>query len=329
MKKVLIYTVFWSLFFFASVGAACAEGANSSHLTLFLENDAFADKYQDMYYTHGTRFSFISKDDPEIAGKLSRYVFPVNQPGYKKNYGLAIGQEIYTPENIKRKDLIRNDRPYAGWFYVAGSLHSKSEKNLNSVELSIGMIGPDSFAEDTQKSVHSFGHWGQPQGWENQLNNELGFMVQYEHKRKESFYVGAVEIDEIPMAGLSLGTVLTSLELGNQIRAGYNLPNDFGISRSRNIITSEETVPRHGWGIYVTGGVNGRYVVRNIFLDGNTFSSSHRVAKEPFVADIDVGLAIIRHSSFELSYKYIVRTREFKEQKANSKFGSIALNFIF
>ena len=40
---------------------------------------------------------------------------------------VSIGQDIYTPEDTDRKDLIEDDRPYAGIIYVSTGFHNKKD----------------------------------------------------------------------------------------------------------------------------------------------------------------------------------------------------------
>jgi hypothetical protein len=44
-------------------------------------------------------------------------------------------------------------------------------------------------------------------------------------------------------------------------------------------------------GLYIIGAVDNRIVLRDIFLDGNTFADSHSVKKELHVADLTAGIA--------------------------------------
>ncbi len=51
-----------------------------------------------------------------------------------------------------------------------------------------------------------------------------------------------------------------------------------------------EAAPRpHRPSIYLSTVLRGNVVGRNLFLDGNTFTDSHRVDKEPFVGQLIVG----------------------------------------
>ena len=119
-----------------------------------------------------------------------------------------------------------------------------------------------------------------------------------------------------------------------EARAGWNIPPDFGDSIIRpggdtNAPASARD-PRlsgkHGYSLYVFSAVSGYAVLRNIFLDGNTFTDSHSVDKKCFVADLCVGASLILYR-FKLSYARVFRTKQFQGQKYDPSFGSITLSF--
>jgi hypothetical protein len=68
--------------------------------------------------------------------------------------------------------------------------------------------------------------------------------------------------------------------------------------------------------------------LRDIFLDGNTFKESHKVEKEPFVADLMAGIAM-RFGALQISYAYTLRTREFEEQEKSHNFGALNLSYTY
>jgi len=66
----------------------------------------------------------------------------VNEPGFQHAVSFSIGQNIYTPEDLERSDLIQDDRPYAGITYLAIGFHSKNSHRMDSLELDLGIVGP-------------------------------------------------------------------------------------------------------------------------------------------------------------------------------------------
>jgi lipid A 3-O-deacylase len=289
-------------------------------VSLKLENDATVSS--DRHYTQGGLLSYMSADDG-LPGWMK--VVSDNLPtfGYKvgaAKWGVGFGQEIYTPENLLSPVLQTNDRPYAGWLFARFSLQRRGElaprwSVLENFHLDLGVIGPESQAEDTQKVWHG----KDPQGWAHQLKSELGVALRYERL----FYFDAIRWDDgwglqvIPHVGGSAGNIATLMNAGGTLRFGYNLPDESAVGR-------EELK----WGAYLHAGTDGRFVLHNIFLDGNTWHSSHRVTKRPFVGDVWIGLGIVL-KNVELSFAQYLRSREFNDQKTADSFGSATLAVKF
>jgi lipid A 3-O-deacylase len=69
-------------------------------------------------------------------------------------------------------------------------------------------------------------------------------------------------------------------------------------------------------------------VLRDIFLDGNTFARSHSVDKEYLVGNAAFGIGIIIYR-FKISIAEVIRSKEFRLQNGGQKFGSITLSFTY
>jgi hypothetical protein len=145
------------------------------------------------------------------------------------------------------------------------------------------------------------------------------------------------EADAIANGGVVLGNVSTYANMGIEGRFGYNLPQDFGTTHIRP--GGETNIPflddrfegmRHeqDYGVLVFASVEGRAIAQDIFLDGNTFSDSHSVDKEPLVADISVGVKF-KIRSFKVSYSIVHRSKQFKLQPDSHTFGSIMVSFTY
>ncbi len=71
-------------------------------------------------------------------------------PGFVRNWGKA----IQTPDDLSRSDLIKDDVPYAGALTVQAIWYAFNDGEFRGFEITTGMVGPPSLAEQTQKSVH-------------------------------------------------------------------------------------------------------------------------------------------------------------------------------
>jgi hypothetical protein len=323
--------------------AVPSEQARSAPVvTLYFENDAFIGT--DQHYTNGVKISWLSADlaDWGQVGwrKTLVELLPfVNRPDGQKRIGFAIGQNMYAPRNIEVPNPKPNDRPYAGWLYMEMAFVSKTEAIADILSLQAGLIGPHSFAGDTQRIVHKWTASTKPRGWDYQLHDEVGVNLVYE--RRWRLYARALYqilgVDLVPHAGASLGNVQTYANAGGTLRLGVNLPSDFGVQLARpgsvGGTPTDDLDPRvalrRNFSLFVFGAVDGRAVVRDIFLDGNTFRDSRSVHKEPFVADISVGIGLIA-GRWQATYTQVRRTREFKTQQGNyDQFGSVTLSCAY
>ncbi len=319
--------------------ALTSRARSAPVFTAYVENDTIAGT--DRHYTSGLKLSWLSADlsDWSQAGWRKTFVdaLPfINRPDGQKNVGFAIGQNIYTPQNIRAKNPDSSDRPYAGWTYLELAFVTKTVGVADTLALQAGLIGPHSQAEDSQRLVHRLRRGVTPQGWDYQLRDEIGVNLVYE--RRWRMYGRAVYetlgIDLVPHAGASLGNVQTYANAGGTLRLGVNLPSDFGVQLARPGSVgggpTDDLDPRvalhRNFSLYVFGAADGRAVARDIFLDGNTFRASRSVNKEPFVADLSAGAGLIA-GPWQLTYTLAWRTKEFRKQRSDwNNFGSVTLS---
>jgi hypothetical protein len=324
------------------------KARKSDTLTLYLENDLFAFDNNDRYYTHGTKISWISRDlsdyrDIMIAPSwmhrfIERMPF-INDPERRRTVSVSLGQNIYTPEDKERGGLILDDRPYAGITYLGLGLNSKSRQQMDTLEFDLGIVGRHSYAEDCQEAIHNRIGSVDPKGWSHQLHDEPVLNIYFERKWRalQSRGTSGLGFDCIPHMGIAAGNAFTGINLGGQVRFGWNIPNDFGTYLIRPGSDSSAPVddadprffrPFHRFGIHLFFAVDGNAVARNILLDGNTFRDSHSVDKKPFVADLIGGIGMIIHR-VKITYSYVYRTKEFETQKDEQHFGAISVSFTF
>jgi hypothetical protein len=346
-KHFLALALIIILFFLPRPSLAGEEKARGSDtLTLYLENDLFEDK--DRYYTSGIKISWISRDlsnyrdvvrAPSWVHRLIEQMPFVNDPGEQRTVSLSLGQSVYTPEDMERRELIRSDRPYAGVLYLGMGLHSRNNHQMDTFEFGIGIVGRHSYAEDCQEEIHKWTGSDDPKGWAHQLHDEPLLNVYFERKWRvlQSRNEGGFGFDFSPHFGIAVGNAYTGMNLGSQVRFGWNIPNDFGTYLIRpgsdSSAPMDDSDPRffrplHRFGIHLFFAADGKFVARNILLDGNTFRDSHSVDKKPFVMDFIGGIGMIIHR-FKITYSYVHRTKEFETQKDEQHFGAISVSFTF
>ncbi len=317
------------------------SGEDGPIWVLQIENDFFTQLTNtDRHYTNGLRISRISAPGgvPRWLGALARVPsnFGPDMGDPEQRWGFSIGHSMFTPDDTDAVALVPDDRPYAAWAYLGFSVHSvyrgvngSGRQDVFAIEA--GIVGPSAKGEEIQNAYHKLINVALSNGWDNQLSDEPGLQLIFERKwrstREELDEQGRFETDMIPHVAVSLGNIMTDVGLGGMLRYGQNLQNDFGPPRIRPGVPGSEGFERVetvDW--YVFAGLEGRYVLRNIFLDGNTWKDSHSVEKRPFVIDMQVGGAILIGST-RLTYTHVIMSPEFNEQREWDHFGALTLSW--
>lgn len=317
-------------------------------VNLYFENDLFAES--DQNYTNGLRLSWISPDlsdyikDPALPSWLRSInkrltFFHPSTESLQRNLVFSVGQTIFTPEDIEATEVIEDDRPYAGWLFARFAYHSKSALQLDSIELSIGMVGPSSLAEKAQDFIHDLRGFDKFQGWDNQLENEPGLQLVYEHKQKfinQTPQDGSFGIDFIGHAGGALGNISSYLNVGGEMRWGWLIPNDFGSSAVRP--GGDNSAPGSNWdprinapgkiGLHFFVSFDIRLIANSLLLEGNTFEDSHGVNIRHLVGDAAIGVSTV-FKGFKISYAQVFRSKEFDHQDGSHAYGSLSLSYSF
>lgn len=294
------------------------------------ENDILAGT--DRGYTNGVRLSWLSPEEgtQHWLHEAASYLPLIPLEG-KKRISLALGQSIFTPDNIATPTPDPNDRPYAGWLYGSIGMVSDTGKTLDNIVLTFGMVGPASYAKQTQRFVHKVIDDQKPEGWGSQLHNEPGIMLTYERKWRDIYGGSAFGLqgDIVPHIGANLGNVNTSASVGTTLRIGYDLPADYGPPRIRpSLPGSDFFIPTQQLSGYLFTTIEGRAVARDIFLDGNTFEDSPSVDKKPLVGSLQLG-ATVTYEEWRVSYTHVFMTKQFDTESRADEFGAFTVSYRF
>lgn len=335
------------------------KAASTDSLLLIWENDTFAST--DKWYTNGVMVNWTLADvrtwdvptDSEawlshsFSPKLPDWaqamvtLLPFSEDYENNTYRLSfsIGQNMYAPANIKIAAPQPNDRPWAGWLYINPAFSVRGENRMDVFELSLGVVGPWSGAEEAQKRVHEIIDSTAPAGWDNQLSNEFAFVLSWQRYWR---YALTEELDDtfgadfVGNVGFSAGNVYVFGEAGFMFRFGYNIPQDFGTSLIGPAGTYgtpiDDDDPRLAddfeFSVYGFAGTEQRIIGRNIFLDGNTFANSASIDKHVWVGDFRAGVGASLgpvYASFSMDW----RTNEFIGESGGQWFGSVNLGVVF
>ena len=334
-KMLMFKSVAGIILFFLLIALSAnadEEKWDAFRFNLYFENDIFA--ATDHQYTSGIEFDLIYHvEDPSSRiydilflnyGKIDTYV------------SFSLANQIFTPRDINETELIVNDRPYAGWTFFEAGIHKSSKDHLRSMYLQVGMVGPAAKGEEIQNSIHKLTDSDPAMGWDNQLGDELGVNLRYIHKwRFVPPEIGSVESAFIPYLEGDLGNISIQATAGVAMRFGWNIPKDYGVSTvdtggENGIPIYDEfaAMRKQRWSFSFNFSGAMSWVVRDIFLDGNTFKESHSVEKEPFVAYLGLGFSA-RYRNFMLEFIQIRNTRKFKLEENVHSVGTVVASWLF
>jgi lipid A 3-O-deacylase len=329
-----------------AVRAQSPSKAPLKTFSIYWENDSVMGTDQD--YSNGLKLNwsrpYRNESDGRKGLRLRAWTFKhlpfLQGPDAQKATTFSLGQFIYTPKDTDRTDLIIDDRPYAGYTFLGFGFISVTPRIRHFWEFNLGVVGPWSLAENTQNGFHDLIRTRHAKGWDHQLDNEIGLEAVYELKWQAGTVMSShgLGFDIIPHLGFQFGNIAISAKAGTELRFGWLLPRDFGNCPIRS--ACEAGIATDNWfgtskpgahnslGFHFFAGVEGRAVLRNIFLDGNTFGSSHHVDKEIYVADLMGGIAM-NYGRFKASYAMVLRTPEFKQRRDRHAFGTINVSFAY
>jgi hypothetical protein len=295
------------------------------------DNDSFGGT--DRYYTDGVALS-LTQTGPNWLDPLADWL-PWGQG--RRTVGYDLSQLMFTPDNLSLHNPDPKDRPYAGILAAGLSLHVEQGNSYNGLKFVTGVIGPDSLADKTQEEVHRQVGSTIPQGWNQQLKNEpiMDLYYEYRHKFQLAGERDHWSVEGLPFGGAWLGNMLTQAAIGGVVRAGYNMPNDFGPTLVRGMgempppRRSEKPESNADWGFSVYGGGVANLVLRDITLDGNTFVDSRSVDKKLFVPAEAVGICV-GNRRFQTSFTYVFWGKEFDSQPyKDTQYGAITASYLF
>ncbi len=316
-----------------SVPEGITQTPHDKFITLAVENDAFG-RGTDQNYTSGVRLTYfdLNAEFPEIAREIADLVptFDINRTS---SVYYSLGQNLFTPDDITLKEPEPDDRPYAAFLYGSIGMATLTDNHIDEIEATVGVVGPWALGEVTQETVHDLVEADDPNGWDNQLENEPALMLSWQRRfpQIKSFEVLDLNIAATPYGGLTIGNVYAYANGGVSFRLspGEARWSDLPL-RVRPALpgTGFYEIPEDGWDWYLFGGLEGRAVARNIFLDGNTFESSPSVDKFPLVGDANAGVAFTLGRA-RVSYTLVYRSKEFEGQDSGDLFGALSAAYRF
>lgn len=301
------------------------------------ENDLFTGVGNDRHYTGGLRLSYASKPFAEFNDdntypwmrKLFGSMNLFRREDYQRSIAYGVGQMITTPEDLSIAEPQPDDLPYAGLLYGYFALNGQRSKHAETLSMMVGVVGPLSLGEQTQKGLHYITNSDQPKGWDNQLKNEPVVNLSYDrryllHSRSLS---NQWSMDVVGSAAVHLGNAITGACLSFALVIGhegsYNPLSIRPDISGRGSIGSNSS-SRSGPFILIGGGTD--HYLHSVFLDGNTFRDSPSVEKESMVYNRFLGFGY-NWTDMSVHIGWFDQSELFKGQREGLEYGTLNITW--
>lgn len=328
--------------------AVQAEPPNSNHRWTLLEDNDGMITHDDRHYTQGLRVSdLLPETSPGSPDDMLFDDLGSVLPMYRRSGGShrriewsPLGQSLFTPADTQLNPPDPTDRPYAGWLYLGGALlqenrHGGRVSGLNSLELTAGVVGKWALGRQVQSTFHRTFGFGNAYGWSEQLANRAAVQLSYDRKQRFELRSGnGFNVDLVPEAGFSVGSVLRDVDTGLLLRIGDDLQADYGPDRIRPAPSGttyfDETAIGE-WSVrgYFFVGAQERWTFYNRFIDGSRELGSPGLDRRDAVTDLVAGFSLLIGRDCRMDFSGTRRSREFATQQTNDAFGSASLTVRF
>lgn len=272
MERIFKLIFLFVFIFFSTLSMSRPAYAEADWASVTWHNDLFAGK-DGGGYTNGLYISWYDlSNEGESELKPPLLVLPLtwmqDEMAPLAYSAHTLGQAMITPDDISKEYPDPNDAPYAGLLLFTSSYITVQDNVADAVSTIVGVMGPASGAEKSQKFIHKVIGSRQPQGWDSQLGNQ--FIWQFSRAAVWRFSAREFSpVDAVILADGAIGNLESSVGGGLFLRVGDGLEKSFStITLLKGRISNPMAVDG-GWYFYI-GGTAG-YLHNQILLDGNDF----------------------------------------------------------
>ncbi len=193
-----------------AITVANAQKTYDNQLSVTLDNDRFAPRSTDKYYSNGLALNWhFAKTDSSFLffKKIEKLIFRI-----------GINHSLFTPSEITFVETWRLDRPYAATIALENEIQIiLPNKSIVAAEVVIGSTGPIAKGKELQKWWHNKIKIFEPRGWENQIVNSP--IIQLNLNYVKSLLDGSI-IDFTSESNINFGTINSSIRQDLLVRIG-------------------------------------------------------------------------------------------------------------
>lgn len=261
---------FWKLTVWVVMWVANPHMALADTWSFSWDNDMLTGT--DNGYTNGLRLAWLSPDIEQvhpcqrcIAGQLRDLLLTLSRAHDESSrhaFTISLQQLMVTPTDIESVEPQYDDIPFLGYLSGSLTLWNWDEKRITGYGALIGVVGPDSGAENTQKWAHKLTGSRTPNGWRNQLGSDTVWGIHAAHAQRwlDAQLLGSnLRHDSSWNVGIQYSSFISSAQLGVAWRFGRQLPANFvfGYSASSPTLSLPgiHEVTESGWSVLLGMGL--------------------------------------------------------------------------
>lgn len=331
---------------------------NKGTLRLEIDNDTVWDN--DSNFSNGWSIQYHTKcypgwNETKMPGWVKwvgKQLFgPGDQNTVVRN-SQGIGQNMITPGDLTAETPLQDDLPYAGTLTYTLNWQRFNRQAGRNLQLSLGLLGEYSLAEEFQRFVHKdLGRGDDPRGWHSQRASEPIVNIGYEHLwrlahlgRFNNGWAGQLTL--APSA--SLGNLFTAAELGVALRVGWNILEGFNAYPAppgrgffqAAYLPKPSSASAHSFEFVL--GARACGLIYSVIYDGSIITDDHRsVDRNNFVFAAGAGLFYHYYKKFSIRLT-IQRTTDMlnadaipepssgkPKTNADLSYGALTMDFYF
>lgn len=248
-------------------------------------------KGTDKYYSAGLEFSLYFKKNQTVPPQTHE-----GRKGLPDLYFLSLKQTMNTPNEISRKGFQKGDYPYAGALSLTyGKIHSEKKSRFTNA-ISVGVLGPQAFAGETQTLAHEIIHYTKPRGWDSQIKGQL--MVNVMAGYEKSLLIVGNRLDVTGNAAINAGTIFTNATAGFTIRTGRI---NSWFNNYESILLGGENHFKKAVYFFISPSV--KVVGYDATLQGQIINQPNYVSKDVYRIDADSINHVVGQVHFGIKYE--------------------------
>jgi len=303
---------------------------NSGSFSFAIDNDGIVGT--DQNYSNGIFLEYNSAATNRVAMSAPT---PIRQiasilplSSGTQGWSLRLGQQMWTPEDIEATEPPPNERPYAGLLFLETGIYQYSASAVDKFSFMLGTVGPNSFAEDGQKFIHSIVGSDEPMGWDDQIENQVVFNLGYQgHRlltRNNAWLMQHYDLSSV--GRVNVGNFQSELAVGTVARWGKNLDSNFGsVGFTPGKLFDVSVISSSASGYFVFTGIEGRYRFNDITIDGDRPAHVPDTNVENLQATAVLGF-VYYEPSWGTSLSFATSTPDFEEDiRSSTSMGSFEI----